>query len=496
MTTNAKTLTAGSGVDSIVEIDDKTYINTSGGGGGVSDHGALAGLTDNDHPQYVLNSDFVSSGYQTAAELTASGLRSDHLSLGVDGQYGGVAAAGGLQEVDRFLIEQAGAGEAKKYIDGTTLFEASKDYTEADLHTSGYIRNADLIGSGYVENLNGLTTDISIVGSGSIIVWEDGQTIQIASTGGGGGGGGSPESDQYPVDARAVSGLITPDTSGVHSLGAEATPFDNLYVEDVWAASGFYVSGVQIPHSLNDLGGPISIVGSGGTSVWVDGQTIQVSASGGGGGVSSIETATGAVTFDANQGLAFSNGSATTVKAELDLSGSGFTTLSAVQEDLHTSGYVRQTDIVGSGDIDVWVDGNTVQIGYVDAGGGSTTTSGTHKLTWNFVGAVPSGGMSGVDGGRFCDVEHHISGIALWSHTPSGNVVVTLSSGAPGSQPVGMYTGEAKPTASGNWAIDSGNMPNTRIIPANMVLYCDIEEAPNIYASGMTLELLVARNPN
>lgn len=31
----------------------------SGGGGGVSDHGSLSGLADDDHPQYLLRSDIL-----------------------------------------------------------------------------------------------------------------------------------------------------------------------------------------------------------------------------------------------------------------------------------------------------------------------------------------------------------------------------------------------------------------------------------------------------
>ena len=37
-----------------------------GGGGGVSDHGGLAGLGDDDHAQYLLRSDFATSGTQYA----------------------------------------------------------------------------------------------------------------------------------------------------------------------------------------------------------------------------------------------------------------------------------------------------------------------------------------------------------------------------------------------------------------------------------------------
>lgn len=300
---------AGSGVESIVEVGDDVYINTSGGGAGVSDHGALAGLTDDDHPQYILNSDFVSSGFQTAAQLTASGLRSDHLSLGVPNQLDSLSSVASLADTDKLLLEESADTFNKKHITGEDLLSATLFNTQEDLYTSGYVRNADLIGSGYVESLNGLTTDIDIVGSGDIQVWEDGQTIQIGTT----------------------------------------------------------------------------------------------------------------------------------------------------------------------------------------AGGGST--SGHERLSFILEGAVPSGGLSGVDGPRYIDVESHITNVSLWSNTPSGNVVVTLSSGAPGEQPISMYTGETEPTVSGNYAVDSGNMPNTRIIPANMLLYCDIESAPyGLTASGMTFEVILARS--
>ena len=59
---------------------------------------------------------------------------------------------------------------------------------------------------------------------------------KISFPGGGGGGGHS-----IPVDSRAATGDIIPNSSGGHNIGTTALPFDNVV-----AVSGQFPSGVVV----------------------------------------------------------------------------------------------------------------------------------------------------------------------------------------------------------------------------------------------------------
>ena len=72
-----KSLVAGTNVTLNSDADTVT-INSSGGGSGISDHGALTGLADDDHTQYALadgtRGDFAATNHtHTLADITDSG---------------------------------------------------------------------------------------------------------------------------------------------------------------------------------------------------------------------------------------------------------------------------------------------------------------------------------------------------------------------------------------------------------------------------------------
>jgi len=255
--------------------------------------------------------------------------------------------------------------------------------TYEEIQSSGFVKNSDLVGSGYVRSINGLKNTPTVTGSGSIQVWVDGQTIQIGTT----AGGGTPESDQYPVDARAASGNIIPSVSGTYNLGS-ATKF----FHQVWANSGIFQSGVSVSgqdvlYKINGLGGPhINInPGYGVEPLVLNDHTIFINVSGDA-KYSNLHTSGYIRNSDFIQ-------SGFITKTEVALS--GFTTQTELVNsgyvrhadmlvsgylrhvDLLTSGYVRSIkglshtpDIIGSGNIQVWTDGSTIQIG-TTAGGGT-----------------------------------------------------------------------------------------------------------------------------
>ena len=503
MTTNAKTFTAGSGVDSIVEIDDRIYINTSGGGAGVSDHGALTGLTDNDHPQYILNSDFIGSGFQTAEELTASGVRSDTVNLDAPAQFASLTSIA-LAADDRFLVEDFSDSENKKYITGQNIIDLvgatpSPFIVDSDgrILTSGTIELNDATGNesgvlievdinkatgGNASMLGIRYTDTASPGSVYPFVIERNLLpivtfTQAANT--------MCQLDFFKTNGSSIAGGLIPVNAGglyMHMAGVAKAGLNGTQSKFLLASD--YPLGWYSSTNLGGGGSVNTVIDQGTNAGYVR--------------LSSGTTGFGLLQF---------GGEDVTHNAIKTVSGLGIE--ARLADDSGPTNYLAggvfleekaaaDADVAGKGQI--WVKNDTPNtLWFTDDTGTDTQLgtgggSGVNRITWSLDGVVPSGGMSGVDGGRYIDVEHHITDIALWSNTPSGNVVVTISSGAPGSQPIGMYTGEAKPTATGSWAVDTGNMPNTRIIPANMVLYCDIESAPNIYASGMTLELIMARS--
>jgi hypothetical protein len=54
-------------------VNDKVDITVSGGGGGVTDHGALTGLGDDDHPQYCLSATFSAAFWDHSARHELGG---------------------------------------------------------------------------------------------------------------------------------------------------------------------------------------------------------------------------------------------------------------------------------------------------------------------------------------------------------------------------------------------------------------------------------------
>lgn len=54
----------------------RAYARGGAGGGGVSDHGALTGLGDDDHPQYLLRSDIVATINRIVTDIDPDGFPS------------------------------------------------------------------------------------------------------------------------------------------------------------------------------------------------------------------------------------------------------------------------------------------------------------------------------------------------------------------------------------------------------------------------------------
>jgi len=143
-----------------------------------------------------------------------------------------------MPQVNYYLtLVSSGQSNPSGYITAAEI--ASSGFaTYTALHTSGYIRNYDLLASGYVRNVNGLSNQITLVGSGGTLIWTDGSTIQIYSSGGGGAGSGN--GNITDINGSAGPSLLLREIigSGIEILTSGTSIFFGLKPIDL-NASGF-----------------------------------------------------------------------------------------------------------------------------------------------------------------------------------------------------------------------------------------------------------------
>jgi len=124
------------------------------GGGGVSDHGALSGLADDDHPQYLKS---------ITGEVTTTGtLASLHTSIFTGRGYGGINGT------EDFIMYQSPSGiirismtQLYNYLKGTLGFSLlGHDHTESDISDLG----------NYIEDITGSSIgQLADVNTGSVV---------------------------------------------------------------------------------------------------------------------------------------------------------------------------------------------------------------------------------------------------------------------------------------------------------------------------------------
>lgn len=164
--------------------------------------------------------------------------------------------------------------------------------TYSSLHASGYIRNTDFIQSGFITKgevaASGFATRSELTTSGYLQA-----TDRL-----------------YPVDARAASGHIIPDSSGKWDLGSIANNWDDLHIERIIAQSGITISGIPIIQKVNDLGGPHVTLkaGAGVESIATVDHDIYINVSGSAAGLTSVNSQTGpGITLLAGSGMYISS---------------------------------------------------------------------------------------------------------------------------------------------------------------------------------------------
>lgn len=234
---------------------------------------------------YIRNVDFLTSGYVktlNGLKNTVTLVGSGSTAIWVDGQtiqIAGGAVGGGITSINAatgpaiLLREQLGSG-IEILTSGNSIFIGLKPIdlttsgfaTYSQLYTSGYIKNTDFITSGFILKSevasSGFATRSELTTSGYLKV-----------------------SDRvYPVDARATSGNIISNGSGTWSLGQDGNQWKNIFANSGIFQSGVSVSGNPVMQQINGLNGPfVTLMGSGSTTIWTDGRTIQIGSTGGAG---------------------------------------------------------------------------------------------------------------------------------------------------------------------------------------------------------------------
>jgi hypothetical protein len=206
-----------------------------------TDHGSITGLLDNDHPQYILNSAFITSGFITKAEVASSGFA----------ERTQITSSGYLRVADQLYPVDARAvsGNITPQSSGQFSLGSESQFFKEIYANSGVFQSGVYVsGLPIIHTINGIPgANIRFIQGANMTITSNlaNRTIQFDATAG--GPGGSPESDQYPVDARAVSGHILMNSSGTWNFGERDIPAQGIFGNSGVFTSGVYVSGLPVP---------------------------------------------------------------------------------------------------------------------------------------------------------------------------------------------------------------------------------------------------------
>jgi hypothetical protein len=304
------------------------------GQGGVSDHGGLAGLTDDDHTQYLLT-----DGTRAALALVSSGGvildENQFIYFGPSGSASFPAIKRNAGSSDLRVIKGDDSGDTNLYCqilianddvrvpaakafeffsrahltspqDGELLIQNAAEDTSGVLRAGSGVFDKQITISGIsVGDKLGLSDGVTDHGALNGLLDNDHPQYLLTSDFVSSGEAQGWDTDTQPVDLRPVAGDINPDSPNAHTIGADGTSFalmgalefhvadggqiipinsgqghigstsqrfGNLYANSGYYADQIYISGIAVGPLLGQGGGAGD--GSGVGSVTASGNRI------------------------------------------------------------------------------------------------------------------------------------------------------------------------------------------------------------------------------
>jgi hypothetical protein len=163
------------GVDFQPDISTDNWQASTGAGGGVTDHGALTGLADNDHPQYLLSATYTAAdvlGKLLTVDGTGSGLDADLLDGNSSAAFATASHSHAQADVTNLVSDLASKQPDIQFKDEGT-----------NAGSSGGVTVVDFVGAGVSVSEAGGTLTVTIAGSGGGLADGDYGDITVGGTG-------------------------------------------------------------------------------------------------------------------------------------------------------------------------------------------------------------------------------------------------------------------------------------------------------------------------
>lgn len=348
----------------------------SGGGGGVTDHGALTGLSDDDHTQYALLAG--RSGGQTVTGGTASG---DDLTLRsttdatkgdviIADQGGDVVVGGGATASEIRLLEPSGSGSNYTAIKAQAQ-GADVTYTLPASNADGYMKNTsgtlswetagDIFNGG---NTTGATVTIGTNDAQDLFLESNGITRAELRDDGMFYVGGSSNITYTPLSIEKYNNETSGTAQGLNvtqrlvpSSNSSASP-RSLNMGNTFNAAGINFTGAPqaawFENRLQNVGDIANIYGITTSGILMGAEAVAVGTIANCAGIQTSGTSsfsnTIAGTVTAARGMVVNN----SLKASLTITGQAGVNISALSAGTNNTAILMGTNTIPSGNFGIY----------------------------------------------------------------------------------------------------------------------------------------------